>query len=297
MPNTSLVIDVALGLLLIYLVLSLIVSSLQEWIATLFGLRSKNLKKGIENLMGSESARVLYEHSLIKGLYRSSENKLPSYIPSNRFSDALVDHFKLQPSSKQSGESRSIEQLVEASVPKDSVLAGALTALARKTDQDLDKFRIEVAAWFDEAMARVSGWYARTAKWIGLFVAIFVVLAMNVDSIRIAEELWRNEALRAQLAPVAQAAGGQTEASMTGEAMEKILDSVPLGWTCSGPDEGSVCFEGNVEPLTPIGWALSIFAVSLGAPFWFGVLGRVARLRGTGENPAEKRSTAKGGAG
>ena len=216
-----------------------------------------------------------------------------SFIPSNRFTDALVDQFKLQAALKSSGESPSIEELIEANVPKDGELANALTALARKTDQDLEEFRAEVAAWFDESMGRVSGWYARTAKWIGLFVAIFVVVVMNVDSIRIAEELWRNEALRAQLAPAAQAAGGQTESVITGEAVQKILDRVPLGWTCSGPDDGAVCLEGNVEALTPIGWALSIFAVSLGAPFWFGMLGHVARLRGAGENPAEKKSTEK----
>lgn len=291
MPDSSSIIDVALGLLLVYLVISLIVSGLQEWVATLFALRSKNLRRGVDNLVGNESARILYDHSLIKGLYRSAQNKLPSYILSNRFADALVDQFKLNTSRGPSGPSRSIEELIEANVPKDDFLADTLTVLAKKTDQDLERFRAEVAAWFDDAMARVSGWYARTAKSIGLGVAVVAVLTMNVDSIRIAEELYRNEALRAQLATAAQATGGKTQPQISDEKIKEILDSVPLGWTCAEVEESFECFKQNVGPLSPVGWILSIFAASLGAPFWFGLLGRVARLRGTGENPAEKKPT------
>ena len=34
-----------------------------------------------------------------------------------------------------------------------------------------------------------------------------------------------------------------------------------------------------------MGWVLTATAVSLGAPFWFDLLSRVAKLRGTGRRP------------
>jgi hypothetical protein len=33
---------------------------------------------------------------------------------------------------------------------------------------------------------------------------------------------------------------------------------------------------------TILGWAITIAAISLGAPFWFDLLGKVANLKGTG---------------
>ena len=64
-------------------------SSIQEIIAGLFGLRSHNLKRGIENLVGNEYAQALYHHPLIKGLRKP--NRLPSYIRPEIFGAALIE--------------------------------------------------------------------------------------------------------------------------------------------------------------------------------------------------------------
>ena len=83
------IIDVAIGLVFFYVTLSLVCSSIQEIIASLLGLRSRNLKKGIENLIGNEYAQMMYEHPLIKGMRKP--NKLPSYIKPELFSTVLID--------------------------------------------------------------------------------------------------------------------------------------------------------------------------------------------------------------
>ena len=64
------VVDVALGLILFFLILSLVCSAVQEWIASAVGLRSRNLRKGIENLIGADIAKSLYDHGQFKSLYR-----------------------------------------------------------------------------------------------------------------------------------------------------------------------------------------------------------------------------------
>ena len=69
---------------LFFVVLSLVASAVQEWVATLCGLRAKNLRAGIQKLLGLEYAEKLYESSdhkeLSKGekdpvLYRSRNNE------------------------------------------------------------------------------------------------------------------------------------------------------------------------------------------------------------------------------
>ena len=88
MLDNSPMIDVAIGLIFFYVTLSLVCSSIQEIIAGLCGLRSRNLKKGIRNLVGNEYAQALYDHPLIKGLRKPKGR--PSYIDPEIFSAALM---------------------------------------------------------------------------------------------------------------------------------------------------------------------------------------------------------------
>src|SRR5262252_305253 len=61
--------DVAIGLALIFLLLSLLVSAVCEMLAGFFKWRAANLWEGIEQLLQSKEARdALYNHPLIRGL-------------------------------------------------------------------------------------------------------------------------------------------------------------------------------------------------------------------------------------
>ena len=81
--------DVAIGLVFFYVTLSLVCSSIQEIIAAVFGLRARNLRRGIINLVGNEYARALYDHPLIKGLRKPG--RLPSYVSAEIFATALIE--------------------------------------------------------------------------------------------------------------------------------------------------------------------------------------------------------------
>lgn len=49
-------------------------------------------------------------------------------------------------------------------------------------------------------------------------------------------------------------------------------------------------------PMRIVGWLLTIFAISLGAPFWFGALQKLVNIRSSGASPAEKKGEAEAGA-
>src|ERR1019366_2939880 len=119
MPSTAIV-DVAIGIVFVYLFFSLICSVVNEGIAALLSLRAKNLVAGINSLCsesknaeGKKFVQAIYEHGLVRGLLKEPSAAagaladipsvlsmagqkfkrvgLPSYIPSSTFATALID--------------------------------------------------------------------------------------------------------------------------------------------------------------------------------------------------------------
>jgi hypothetical protein len=105
----SLVLEVAMGLTLTYLILSLVCSAITEWISRAFAMRSRALYAGVRNFLGDDPGKKdrfagtladrIYRHPLIKGLYQSKGplKKVdgtkggPSNIPSRMMVLALFD--------------------------------------------------------------------------------------------------------------------------------------------------------------------------------------------------------------
>jgi hypothetical protein len=288
------VFGVGIGLILIFLVISLIVSGIQEIIATLFKLRAKTLDKGLRAIFADDNhLQTFYRHSLIKAL-SPAPGKRPSYIPSQWFATAVLDQLDVAAGSGATSWRDTVAKLDA----ENNALAGVVKSLAARGGGDLDSLQADLARWFDDAMDRVSGWYARTARWIGLGVAALVVILMNVDTIRIAGTIWQSAALQTTLAELAQEVGseGATNGALDKVVVERVLASVPIGWQCpvlepatggaaASEAAGGICVPENWSWSRLLGWAITIFAVSLGAPFWFDLLSRVSRVRGSGEKP------------
>ena len=87
------ILEVATGLTLLHLLLSLVCTVVNEWIAQLLSLRARNLEAGIQRLLEdpdlSGSAGRLYEHPLLRSVCRAGEK--PAYLPASIFARALVD--------------------------------------------------------------------------------------------------------------------------------------------------------------------------------------------------------------
>ena len=300
--------DTVFGLIIVYVVLSIVVSAIQECAAGLFQLRSKTLKQGIENLIGSDHAALLYRHGLMRGLSRkhagwidaivnSGKPRAPSNVPAATFGVALTDILTGPPA-----DTAPTLDDVRSGVAQlaDEDLKSALTALLRQTEFDIEEFRRRVARWFDDSMDRVQGWYARQARIWSLCVAAVLVVVLNADTLHIGTVIWQNENLRTQLI-----AAAPTSLNPAPEGLDKAFAAIPLGWQCPDARQEageSFCVfakEGG-EPLPGsgwlprvIGWLLTIFAVSLGAPFWFDLMNRLANLRNAGRAPL-REGTAKG---
>jgi hypothetical protein len=59
--------------------------------------------------------------------------------------------------------------------------------------------RENVEKWFDNSMDRLSGWYKRRAQLLAFTIGFVIAIVANVDSVLIANQLWRQPALRDKL--------------------------------------------------------------------------------------------------
>lgn len=288
----SAAIDAAIGLMLVYLTLSLVCTGINEAIAGLFRLRARNLYREVSRVLGDEAIRnAFWANGLIRGLSRGegfglstnppapvarvTPGKAPSYLENKDFALALI---------------ASLRNIGNADVPdgsgSNSPLKDTLATLGIGTESTIEDTRKALEDWFDQVMERASGVYKRWMSLLTFVAALAVSVAVNADTIQIARTLWQDDAARAaaiesatQLAvPGADGKPALQDLSQIG----KILP-LPLGWPMQAPFG-----EGPMAKLSKlVGLLLTAFALSLGAPFWFDLLSRFISLRNSGP-PAAK---------
>jgi hypothetical protein len=162
--------------------------------------------------------------------------------------------------------------------------------LISPTEKDIGKVRENIEEWFDNSMARVSGWYKRKTQTITLIVAFVVSVGLNVDTFSIADHLYRDDSVRNLTITAAQETIQQPlSADSTSSLPTRIKEAqgeldklqLPVGW--SAPVKLPNNFGEFVNKI--FGWLFTAFALSLGAPFWFDVLKKLVNLRSTGTAP------------
>jgi hypothetical protein len=87
------ILNFLIGMLFIWLVTSLVVMFIHEWLATRLKWRPKMLETTIRNMLSDPALTdQLYNHPLIRSLYSGPDGaSKPSYIPASQFAQALMD--------------------------------------------------------------------------------------------------------------------------------------------------------------------------------------------------------------
>ncbi|MGN6339432.1 MAG: hypothetical protein ACTHML_00570 [Ginsengibacter sp.] len=78
-----------------------------------------------------------------------------------------------------------------------------LKSLWQESGADLDTFEIKLEKWFDDTMARATGWYKRYTRIILFFIGFVVAVIFNVDVIAIHRVLSKDKNAREQLVKLA----------------------------------------------------------------------------------------------
>jgi hypothetical protein len=245
--------------------------------------------------------RRFLHKKILRGPFPPS--RYPSYIPSRTFTAAVLgmgsEALTADDGKAITDKLRKLDKSI-AEIPSQHVRE-ALTSILHSAQGDAVLFRQGVEQWYDDAMERVSGWYRRRVQKVLWVLAFVVAFAINADSLQIAKRLWVDPAARTTIANQAQAAvnagptgqTGPTGATGSEDPVAKLKElPVPLGWhLASGRDDPQgfpIYHKGSMvwDLLSKlIGLSLTAVALSLGAPFWFDTLSKIARLRNSGAPP------------
>ena len=301
----STILDVIIGLIFVYLLLSIMCTAANEWVAALTRRRGETLRRGLAQLLAGQPIKLptaestlvneFYEHPLIKSMIHDKNH--PTYLSPRNFSATLTDIITGEQKNK-----FEFQDLLDAvNALPDGEVKKSLLALLRRSDEDLDKARFAIEGWFNDAMDRVSGWYKRRTQLWTIVIAAVLTLVANADTIQITRKLWTDPVLRSAVVEEAKARAQKprptvsveyqdeddptnptvtrNEGNQISDREQRLLGQL-IGWH-SG-------WRSNLNWLTPLGWVLTILAISMGAPFWFDMLNKIMNVRFAGKSPDEK---------
>jgi hypothetical protein len=247
----SSVIDVAIGLVFVFLLLSFVASAVKEGLEALFKRRATDLEKGIKELLGSDEIgkkfiESLYNHGLINSLfagkYGAKGAELPSYIPSKNFALALMD---LRNQSQGAAPTIKLPQNVKQAIDAFEITAG----------KDVDKMQKQIEDWYNSSMDRVSGWYKRRTQYWLFGIGVMITIAVNVDSIAIAKRLSTDKTLREA---VVHGALQESKNTLTSAVVTGQTSGTDEKMTAPDTDESIKKIKANLSALDgvglPIGW-------------------------------------------
>jgi hypothetical protein len=327
------ILEVATGIVFVFVLLSTICTSIREGLEGWFKTRASYLEFGIRELLqdrkGQGLARELFEHPLIFGLYAgdyapgstarpgvmTSGGNLPTYIPSRSFARALMDIAArgpvgagavpgVDPAMPENGQALSMAR-IRANVSKleNAAVRRVLIGAIDSAQGDFDRACAHIEHWYDSAMDRVSGWYKRSTQWALFWIALFVAVVLNVNTITISDYLYRHDAERAAIVSTIDKTAGVsgTDGGRYATAKSELKKlRLPMGWSAGWGAPRTREERGLEEPVgsdnlsywedvgAPVlGWLLTAVAAMLGAPFWFDVLNQIMVVRST-VKPHEK---------
>ncbi len=287
------ILEIAIGLVVTWLILSMATSQIHELITEWGNKRSNFLEQQILEMFKDPGlVEKFYKHPLIDTL--SSKTMLgkprkPIEIPNPIFAKAAVDIFL----NAGKNDADIPAGTMSLAVMKQSMLESlkhldntnrdfsrSIKYLVPRMDDEninlekkLAEYRGNVENWFDSTMLQASKIYKKNAVNFAMIIGFSLAAVFNVDSFYIVNQLWRDPTLRQSI--VAQAANIDPNESLSVVETKTKLDelSLPVGWNTV-----TTAAARKNWPLKIFGVFLTGLAAAQGAPFWFDILRKLVRV-------------------
>jgi hypothetical protein len=303
--NLTALVDVAIGLTVVYLGASLFVTVINEYVAQFLNLRGEQLCESLKQLIDNPEVQQLLARSPALKPFFDDEQRTPSYIDPNVLAHLLVGGLAAD-----SAAGKTVKQVSEA-IEKwpDSDLKAQLKALVRSAGETRESLVKAVSEWADRSLTMLGEAYKRNLQKISLGIGVVLAIAFNLDTVALTQHLYRDKeareavaALGAQIVEKTSTATFEKCMALAPEARSKdpscaalthlveavrgrndSLGKLPLGWSAATPHPPFnvpwTGADGLLFVTQLAGWVLTGLALSLGAPFWFDLLNKFVNVR------------------
>jgi hypothetical protein len=293
------ILETIIGMVVYFLLMSLVATAIVEAISNIRRSRGKVLWQVVQTCVGGEDEMVskIYEHPLIRSLYdpdRTKNNKIryPSEIPPDSFSRAFLECTIGCPL-EEAGDLGSIfyfKSANQSTFPQALKVIRPLV-LAAKGEPAATLALIE--EMFAKTNERAAGWYKSKVSIYLFLVGLALSVVTNGDASRVFSRLTDSPALRESMLEVVKnidsldPSSGKKNEDLKEQRFE-LVQQISGGWS------GDPIFQEGCKPVITIskqtfcslwiqkffGLLLTAIAVSLGAPFWYKTLENLLQLRG-----------------
>jgi len=200
----STVLDLVILLSFTYFIGSLLISSLQEIIATALNWRAKDLESTLNNLLFDKEWQPFLNNKVLNSPFiavlRKDVGKFPSYIPPANFARAVMEPLGGSDLNKIAA----TLSAAPAFLPGD--LKTAMDDFLLQAGGDVKAFQSQLETFYNTGMDRATGWYKRRVRKLIFWMSLLVAILLNLDTIKIVNDSLKQPAqLKANADQIASA--------------------------------------------------------------------------------------------
>lgn len=317
--------QVIIGIIFTYLLLSLFATILNELLASYFAFRGYFLERTIKRMLiprdrnrgkrpeeqrepVDEAIFHEFKDNIIVQQLRQSRmpgrwSTFPSYLEDKTFSQVFINI--LERKAKVDSAFLKANTLINA-IPENSNLRRLLEEVKVRGVETVDDFAEHVQGLYNIMMDRASGVYKQHIQVITIVVGFGIAAAFNADTFQIYKSLSSNPDARLEVVAMAEnfiatnsARGIQPAESadiqqlnnqlttLLNQDIERIKNPLGIGWGHNDIDteEMEIGIWGWVQRV--LGWLITSIAIALGAPFWFDILRKIMMVRSPNITPPQ----------
>lgn len=287
------VLEVAVGLIVVYYILGSIISLITQWINEVLESRGKALEQYLLKLVGEDrvdkkkylnnlielpqlkALRPIRYKNFLSVFSSATEPKKLEKIPVATLVDAYFDIVGL--TSKKQMDLLELADLVDK-LP-DSEGKKAFIGWINQGVTSISDLKSRTTAYFTGMMEQAAATFRARARSFVIMLSIGITVLFGTDSIQLAKTLWTSAELRAIAAAQADAVVAREGANAD---LTELIDSlgefsIKIGWwqTEQFPQTNSVADWAVYLLFKVVGLGLTAMAVSQGASFWYDLLKKI----------------------
>ena len=289
----SAIFDLAVGVVFVFLLVSLICTQVGDKISTWLRWRSKDLESGIRKfILNGKESDAFFDNALLRSLVPQNtvitrwlmttpfkgliyQKEIPTKLVAKSFVQILFS--AVVPDASGATDLKALIEAIKGI--KNESLRNKLLPLVTQADEKIDTARKNIENWYDLTMEKTTEIYKLNMWGLAFVIAALVTLVLNVDTFAISTKLWQDSALRSAVAVTAGDFVKNNQDAQAFATLQKL--DLPIGWQISTAPFSLIPADWVKIPpkdygwgvlFKLIGWLITMLAAAQGAPFWFDLL-------------------------